>query len=140
MQTANTLFTAKKYDDALVKYTEALKLQPNEKEKIETEINKIKTIQGDVKTELEVKQQLKSANDLYSQKKYDLSNVASAAEVAAKVAAAPTLAAAAARRDGWSGVLVTIWIVATADIGVFTDIGDKMTRYHVPCHYIGLFV
>ncbi len=27
-----------------------------------------------------------------------------------------------------------IWIVATADIGVFTDIGDKITRYHVPCH------
>ncbi len=35
---------------------------------------------------------------------------------------------------------VTIWIVATADIGVFTDIGDKMTRYHVPCYDIGLMV
>jgi hypothetical protein len=33
-----------------------------------------------------------------------------------------------------------IWIVATADIGVFADIGDKMTRYHVPCHDIGFFV
>jgi hypothetical protein len=33
-----------------------------------------------------------------------------------------------------------IWIVATADIGVFTDIGDKMTRYHVTCHDIGLIV
>ncbi len=33
-----------------------------------------------------------------------------------------------------------IWIVATADIGVFTDIGDKMTRYRVTCHDIGFFV
>ena len=73
MQTANTLFAGKKYDDALAKYTEAMRLQPNEKEKIETEINKIKAIQGDAKTEVEVKQQLKFANDLYSQKKYDLS-------------------------------------------------------------------
>ena len=33
-----------------------------------------------------------------------------------------------------------IWIVATADIGVFTDIGDKKTRYRVTCHDIGFFV
>jgi hypothetical protein len=36
--------------------------------------------------------------------------------------------------------LLFIWIVATADIGVFTDIGDKMTRYRVTCHDIGFFV
>ncbi len=34
----------------------------------------------------------------------------------------------------------SIWIVASADIGVFTDIGDKMTRHHVACHEIGFFV
>ena len=38
-----------------------------------------------------------------------------------------------------SGRLVT-WIVATTDIGVFTDIGDKMTRYRVTCHDNGFFV
>jgi hypothetical protein len=33
-----------------------------------------------------------------------------------------------------------IWIVATTDIGVFTDIGDKISRYRVTCHDIGVFV
>jgi hypothetical protein len=73
MTAANTLFTAKKYDEAIAKYTEAQKLQPNQKDIVLREISKIQEIKQDNANELEVKKQLKSANDLYVQKKYDLS-------------------------------------------------------------------
>ena len=73
MTAANTLFTAKKYDEAIAKYTEAQKLQPNQKDIVSREISKIQEIKQDNANELEVKKQLKSANDLYVQKKYDLS-------------------------------------------------------------------
>ncbi len=39
-----------------------------------------------------------------------------------------------------TGKLPVIWIVADTDIGVFTDVGDKMTRYRVTCHDIGFLV
>ena len=73
MQAFSTLNTAKKYDEALVKLAEAMKLQPNEKDKVEAEIAKIKAIKEDAATEIEVKKLLKSAGDNYTQKKYDLS-------------------------------------------------------------------
>jgi hypothetical protein len=73
MTAANILFTAKKYDEAIAKYTEAQKLQPNQKDIVSREISKIQEIKQDNANELEVKKQLKSANDLYVQKKYDLS-------------------------------------------------------------------
>lgn len=68
-----TLSTNKKYDEALAKLEEAKKLQPNEKEKVDAEIAKINAIKEDAATEKEVKDLLKSANDLVSQKKYDQS-------------------------------------------------------------------
>lgn len=73
MQAVLTLNTAKKYDEALVKLSEAMKLQPNEKEKVEAEMAKINAIKEDAATEIEVKKLLKSAADNYTQKKYDLS-------------------------------------------------------------------
>lgn len=72
-KTAITLFTNKKYDEAIAKYKEALLLQPTEKEKIEVEIAKISAVKEDITTEVEVKRLLKSANDLVTQKKYDQS-------------------------------------------------------------------
>ncbi len=73
MQAVLTLNTAKKYDEALVKLSEAMKLQPNEKEKVEAEMAKINAIKEDAATEIEVKKLLKSAGENYTQKKYDLS-------------------------------------------------------------------
>ncbi|MFM1947761.1 MAG: hypothetical protein RL207_2044 [Bacteroidota bacterium] len=73
MASANTLYTAKKYDEAIAKYNEAMKLQPNQKDIVLKEISKIQAIKEDNANELEVKKQLKSANDLYVQKKYDQS-------------------------------------------------------------------
>ncbi len=73
MKAVATLSTAKKYDEALAKLEEAKKLQPNEKEKVDAEIAKINAIKEDAATEIEVKKQLKSANDLVTQKKFDQS-------------------------------------------------------------------
>ena len=73
MASANTLFTAKKYDEAISKYNEAIKLQSNQKDVVLKEISKIQAIKEDNANELEVKKQLKSASDLYAQKKYDQS-------------------------------------------------------------------
>lgn len=73
MASANTLFTAKKYDEAIAKYNEAIKLQSNQKDVVLKEISKIQAIKEDNANELEVKKQLKSASDLYAQKKYDQS-------------------------------------------------------------------
>jgi len=73
MTAANTLFTAKKYDEAIAKYNEAMKLNSNQKDIVLREISKIQAIKDDNANELEVKKQLKSANDLYVQKKYDQS-------------------------------------------------------------------
>ena len=73
MASANTLFIAKKYDEAIAKYNEAIKLQSNQKDVVLKEISKIQAIKEDNANELEVKKQLKSASDLYAQKKYDQS-------------------------------------------------------------------
>ena len=73
MASANTLFVAKKYDEAIAKYNEAIKLQSNQKDVVLKEISKIQAIKEDNANELEVKKQLKSASDLYAQKKYDQS-------------------------------------------------------------------
>jgi hypothetical protein len=73
MKAVVTLSSSKKYDEALAKLEEAKKLQPNEKDKIDTEIAKINAIKEDAATEIEVKKQLKSANDLVTQKQYDQS-------------------------------------------------------------------
>lgn len=73
MASANTLFIAKKYDEAIAKYNEAIKLQSNQKDVVLKEISKIQAIKEDNANELEVKKQLKSAGDLYAQKKYDQS-------------------------------------------------------------------
>ena len=73
MASANTLSTAKKYDEAIAKYNEAIKLQSNQKDVVLKEISKIQAIKEDNANELEVKKQLKSASDLYAQKKYDQS-------------------------------------------------------------------
>ena len=58
---------------AIAKYNEAQKLNPNQKDIVLREIAKIQAIKEDNANELEVKKQLKSANDLYIQKKYDQS-------------------------------------------------------------------
>ncbi|MBP5995179.1 MAG: hypothetical protein KA736_05705 [Crocinitomicaceae bacterium] len=73
MASANTLFIGKKYDEAIAKYNEAIKLQSNQKDVVLKEISKIQAIKEDNANELEVKKQLKSASDLYAQKKYDQS-------------------------------------------------------------------
>ncbi len=53
---------------------------------------------------------------------------------------APPGAAAAEIAVGIAVMIICIWNLATADIGVFTDIGDKISRYRVTCHDIGVFV
>jgi len=68
---ANNFVTAKKYDEAITKYNEAIKLQPNQKGFIESEIAKIKGGMSDESLEISVKKDLKTASELANKSKLD---------------------------------------------------------------------
>lgn len=68
---ANTLIAANKYDDAIVKFNQALSFQPTQKAFIDEEIGKLKVEQSDDKLEEIVKKDLKTAIELLSKSKLD---------------------------------------------------------------------
>jgi hypothetical protein len=71
VQEANTLVAAKKYSDAITKFTQALSFQPNQKAFVDSEIAKLKGGQSDVALEEIVKKDLKTASELLSKSKLD---------------------------------------------------------------------
>lgn len=64
VQEANTLVAAKKYNEAIAKFTQAAGLQPSQKTFIDSEIAKLKGGQSDANLEETVKKELKTAGDL----------------------------------------------------------------------------
>jgi len=71
IQEANTFVAAKKYNEAIAKFTQALSFQPNQKVFIDTEIAKIKVELTDAALEEIIKKDLKSASDLLSKSKLE---------------------------------------------------------------------
>jgi hypothetical protein len=71
IQEANSFVTAKKYDEAITKFTQALSFQPNQKAYIDSEIAKLKGGQSDVALEEMVKKDLKTAVELLNKSKLD---------------------------------------------------------------------
>jgi tetratricopeptide (TPR) repeat protein len=67
IQEANVFVNQKKYSEAIGKYNEALKFQPNQKAFIDGEIIKIKGGQSDEALEIAVKKDLKTASELANQ-------------------------------------------------------------------------
>jgi len=71
VQEANAFVVAKKYNEAIAKYTQALSFQPNQKGFIDAEIAKLKGGQSDETLEDIVKKDLKTAIELMSKNKLD---------------------------------------------------------------------
>lgn len=71
IEQANTLKSSKKFDEAIAKLQQAIPLVPNQKQKLESDIASIKSIQSDIIVEDQVKKELKSADDLTTNKKFD---------------------------------------------------------------------
>lgn len=71
MQEASSFIAAKKYDEAIAKFNQAISFQPNQKAFIEAEIAKIKGGQSDTALEEQVKKDLKAASDLLNKSKLD---------------------------------------------------------------------
>ncbi len=71
VQEANAFVTAKKYNEAITKFNQALSFQPNQKAFIDAEIAKLKGGQSDAALEEIVKKDLKIASELLSKSKLD---------------------------------------------------------------------
>lgn len=71
VQEANTFVAAKKYNEAIAKFTQAISYQPNQKSYIDSEIAKLKGGQSDATLEEIMKKDLKTANELLSKSKLD---------------------------------------------------------------------
>ena len=67
---ANTSKSAKKYDDAIAKLQQALKLDSTQKVTIEQNISSIKNIQSDAAIEIQIKNDLKTIDKLLKEKKF----------------------------------------------------------------------
>ncbi len=68
---ASSLKNAKKYDEAIGKFQQAIALIPNRKDELNKEITSIKAIQSDIKLETEINKDIKNATALLKEKKYD---------------------------------------------------------------------
>ena len=68
---ANALKSSKKYDEAVSKLQQAIPLVPNQKQKLEADIASIKSIQSDLVIEDQIKKEIKTADDLTTNKKFD---------------------------------------------------------------------
>lgn len=71
IQEANAFVAAKKYNEAIAKFTQAVSFQPNQKAYIDAEIAKLKGGQSDAALEEIVKKDLKTASELLSKSKLD---------------------------------------------------------------------
>jgi hypothetical protein len=71
IQEANTFIAAKKYNDAIAKFTQAAGFQPSQKTFIDNEIAKLKGGQSDAVLEETVKKDLKTASELLSKLKLE---------------------------------------------------------------------
>jgi hypothetical protein len=71
VQEANTFIAAKKYNEAIAKFNQAISFQPNQKAFIDSEISKLKGGQSDANLEEIVKKDLKTASELLSKLKLD---------------------------------------------------------------------
>ena len=71
VQEANTFVVAKKYNEAIAKFNQAISFQPNQKAFIDSEISKLKGGQSDANLEEIVKKDLKTASELLSKLKLD---------------------------------------------------------------------
>ncbi len=71
VQEANTFVAAKKYNEAIAKFNQAISFQPNQKAFIDSEIAKLKGGQSDATLEETVKKDLKTAIEFLSKSKLD---------------------------------------------------------------------